>query len=92
MAAFFTELQDLLAQTFGLDELGFASGNEGDFAASSVTLGKRLSDRLYTAYEQSLAGASSTLLIFYELSRRLTVRGRAGAESAVDLIYRLTFD
>ena len=81
-----------LAASFGLDELSFSGGGDGDFANASVTLGKRLSDRLYAAYEHSLSGASGTLLIFYELSRRWTLRGQAGENAAVDLIYRLSFD
>ena len=59
---------------------------------ASVTLGKRLSDKLYAAYEHSLSGAGGTLMIFYELSRRWTLRGQAGENTAVDLIYRLSFD
>ena len=81
-----------LAANFGLDELSFSGGGDGDVQNASVTLGKRLSDKLYAAYEHSLAGASGTLLIFYELSRRWTLRGQAGENSAVDLIYRLSFD
>ncbi len=81
-----------LAANFGLDELSFSGGGDGDIQNASVTLGKRLSDKLYAAYEHSLAGASGTLLIFYELSRRWTLRGQAGQDSAVDLIYRLSFD
>lgn len=81
-----------LAASFGLDELSFSGGGDGEVANASVTLGKRLSDRLYAAYEHSLSGASGTLLIFYELSRRWTLRGQAGENAAVDLIYRLSFD
>ncbi|MDO5289774.1 MAG: translocation/assembly module TamB domain-containing protein, partial [Pseudomonadota bacterium] len=81
-----------LAARFGLDELSFSGGDGGDVASASVTLGKRLSDRLYAAYEHSLAGASGSLLIFYELSRRWTLRGQAGENAAIDLIYRISFD
>ena len=81
-----------LAANFGLDELSFSGGATGDVAGASLTLGKRLSDRLYAAYEHSLAGTAGTLLIFYELSRRWTLRGQAGDNAAVDLIYRLSFD
>ena len=31
-------------------------------------------------------------MIFYELSRRWTLRSQAGENTAVDLIYRLSFD
>lgn len=81
-----------LAASVGLDELSFSGGSDGSVANASVTLGKRLSDRLYAAYAHSLAGASGTLMIFYELSRRWTLRGQAGENSAIDLIYRLSFD
>ena len=80
-----------LAASFGLDELSFSNG-ESAVGEASVTLGKRLSDRLYAAYEHSLSGASGTLLIFYELSRRWTLRGQAGENAAIDLIFRLSFD
>ena len=36
-----------LAASFGLDELSFSGGGDGEIASASVTLGKRLSDRLY---------------------------------------------
>lgn len=81
-----------LASHFGLDELSVNRTEEGATASTSVMLGKRLSDRLYAAYEHSVAGAAGTLLIFYELSRRWSLRGQAGVDSAVDLIYRLSFD
>ena len=81
-----------LASHFGLDELNFGGGTDGTLASASVTMGKRLSDRLYAAYEYSLSGASGTLLIFYELSRRWTLRSQTNENAAVDLIYRLSFD
>lgn len=81
-----------VASSFGLDELSFGSGNGEGLAGASVTLGKRLSDRLYTAYEHSLSGTGGVLMIFYELSRRWVLRGQASQSSAVDLIYRLSYD
>jgi translocation and assembly module TamB len=81
-----------LASRFGLDELSVARGDSGAVANTSITLGKRLSERLYAAYEHSLAGTGSTLLIFYELSRRWSLRGQAGENAGLDLIYRLSFD
>lgn len=81
-----------LASRFGLDELSVARDTNGATANTSITLGKRLSERLYAAYEHSLAGTGSTLLIFYELSRRWSLRGQAGENAGLDLIYRLSFD
>ncbi|MDR1968021.1 MAG: translocation/assembly module TamB domain-containing protein [Burkholderiaceae bacterium] len=77
------------ASRVGLDELSVNRQQEGD---TSFTLGKRLSKRLYAAYEYSLSGTGATLLIFYDLSRRWRLRGQAGESAALDLIYRLTFD
>ena len=83
-----------LAAHFGLDELHFSSPGPGANSAAdaSVTLGKRLSERLYAAYERSLSGAGGTLMIFHELSRRWTLRGQTGENSALDLIFKLAFD
>ena len=73
-----------LAQGLGLDELGM-----GD---SSVSIGKRISDELYVTYEAGLSGAASTLYVFYDITRRFTVRGQTGEASALDLIYTFTYD
>ena len=43
-------------------------------------------------YERSLSGALGTLYIFYDLSRRLTLRGQTGAKSALDIIYTVRHD
>jgi translocation and assembly module TamB len=43
-------------------------------------------------YERGLAGAASTLYLFYDITRRFTVRGQTGEASAVDLIYTITYD
>ncbi|RYF83790.1 MAG: translocation/assembly module TamB, partial [Comamonadaceae bacterium] len=82
-----------LASRFGLDEIGFKGpGSGGELSESAVTLGKRLSKDFYVTYESSLAGALGTLFIFYDLTRNLTLRGQAGQQSAVDLIYTLKYD
>ena len=79
-----------LAKTLGVDEVGFADagGNaDGTATQTALTVGKRLSDRLYLSYEQSLSGAMSTVSILYDLSKSLTLRARAGTENAIDLIF-----
>jgi translocation and assembly module TamB len=78
-----------IAGTFGLDELSVRrEGTEG----AAVTLGKRFGRNLYAAYERSLAGAMGTLSLFYDVTRRLTVRAQTGERTALDLIYTFTFD
>jgi translocation and assembly module TamB len=84
-----------LAGALGLDELsiaGSATNADGSATAAALTLGKRLSNKLYLSYERSLAGALGTVNIFYDVSRRLTVRAQAGEENAVDLIFTVQYD
>ncbi|KWT94702.1 MULTISPECIES: translocation/assembly module TamB domain-containing protein [unclassified Variovorax] len=82
-----------LASRFGLDEIGFKGpGNGGDVRDSAVTVGKRLSKDFYLTYERSLSGTLGSLFIFYDLTRRLTLRGQAGQQSGIDLIYTVKYD
>ncbi len=84
-----------LASALGLDELSFsgsASNSDGTTSAAAVTFGKRLSRNFYVAYEHSLAGTLGTLYIFYDLSKRFTLRGQTGEQSAIDLIFTLQYD
>jgi translocation and assembly module TamB len=88
-------LSGSLAQALGLDELsmrGGASGADGSATAASVTLGKRVSRNFYVAYERSLAGTLGTFYIFYDLSRRFTLRAQTGEQSAIDLIFTVRYD
>ncbi|WP_394755674.1 translocation/assembly module TamB domain-containing protein [Rhodoferax sp.] len=85
-----------LAQALGLDELsvsgGASSTNGSSTGGATVTLGKRVSQDFYVAYERSLAGTLGTLSIFYDLSRRFTLRAQTGEKSAVDLIFTIRYD
>lgn len=84
-----------LAGSFGLDELSYRSGSgnpDGSTSAGAVTLGKRFSRNFYAAYERSVSGAVGTLFVFYDLSQRFTLRAQAGQQSAVDVIFTLSFD
>ncbi len=82
-----------LTQALGLDELSFSGSNGGDTATgATVTIGKRLSNDFYVAYESGLAGTMGVFTIFYDLSRRLTLRAQTGEQSAIDLIWTLRYD
>lgn len=85
-----------LASSLGLDQLSFAgSTTNADGTTTSgatLTLGKRLSQNFYVAYERSLAGTLGTFSIFYDLSQRFTLRARTGEQSAVDLIFTYSYD
>lgn len=90
-----------IADAFGLDEISVRGAGDADTTSTSgtttatgatVTLGKRISRDFYVAYERSLASTVGTLSIFYDLSRRFTLRGQTGEQSAVDLIFTLRYD
>ena len=84
-----------LANSLGLDELSFrgASSNaDGAVTQAAVTLGKRFSRNFYASYERNISGAIGTLFLFYDLSQRFTVRGQAGRQGAIDLIYTIPFN
>jgi translocation and assembly module TamB len=80
-----------LAQSIGLDELGYRSAetnSDGTVRESSISIGKRLSRRLYMSYERSLSGALGTLFVFYDISRRFTLRAQSNEKaSALDVIF-----
>ena len=44
------------------------------------------------AYERSLVSTLGTLSLFYDVSKRLTLRARTGEDNAVDLIFTLPYD
>jgi translocation and assembly module TamB len=68
------------------------SNSPANLGSQIVTLGKRLSANAYVSYEQSLAGASSVVKLTYNLSRRVSVIGRAGTDNSIDLSYTFSFD
>jgi translocation and assembly module TamB len=87
-----------LAQRFGLDELSVGGGSNTGQAdgtgagGATLTVGKRLSQDFYVAYEAGLAGAVGTLQVFYDLSRRISLRASTGAQSAVDVVFTHRYD
>jgi translocation and assembly module TamB len=87
-------LTESLANAIGLDEVSFSGVKNTDTGVSSaaLTLGKRLSKDFYVSYERSLAGTVGTFYVFYDLSRRFTLRAQTGEKSAVDLIYTIRYD
>ncbi len=81
-------LQTQLARAAGLDEFSF-SGGDADSAA--VVFGKRLSSRLYLSYQKSISGLLDVARLTYNMTSRWSLRGQAGTESAVDVLYTFSF-
>jgi translocation and assembly module TamB len=84
-------VQKQIAEGIGLDEIGFAGGENG--ALGVVALGKKLTDKLSIRLEQTLGGTAGSLLrMDYLLSERWRLRGTAGAENAGDILFTIRFD
>ena len=83
-------VQARIAGALGVDEFGISPPGSGQ--GGLLTLGKRISSRLFVAYEQGLGKVSNILKVRYTLSKRWSVQAQAGTESAVDALYTLSFD
>lgn len=83
-----------LASRLGLMKSPSEAAAPGPTAAPKTPEGpgKRLSQRLYVVYETGTNAAMGTLTLLYDVSRRLTLRARAGEENAVDLLLTIPHD
>jgi translocation and assembly module TamB len=85
-------LQDRLKRTLGLDVIGFEEGDdEGDPAGSLLTIGKYLSPNLFVSYGKSLFTETSEFRMRYSLGEHWELESMTGAESGVDLLYKIEF-
>jgi translocation and assembly module TamB len=93
------------ASNFGLDVISVRTGQVGGSGGigaggtastsaqdSIVTLGKRLTERLFVSYEQSLRGLQNLLRLQYQVSERLSARLRVGTENAAELLWTYRYD
>lgn len=87
-------IQAQLASAFGLDTISLSSSpNTVDTVQQRIiTLGKRVSSRLYVSYQQGLQNAAAVVVLRYTLSPRLTVETESGTRSVFSLFYNLNFD
>jgi len=79
------------AERIGLDDISLQRRenlNASEPTAQVVTLGKRLTDKVYVAYEQGLSVASNAIRLEYILSRYLSVSAFAGTNSGLALSFR----
>jgi translocation and assembly module TamB len=81
-----------VAQSIGLDEISVAQRSSGAgteaLQGQVVTVGKRLTDRLYVSFEQGLTIATNALRIEYVLSRYFTLSAFTGTSSGVAVNFR----
>jgi translocation and assembly module TamB len=87
-----------LSNSLGVDELGVhqssngASGRAGGLESTVVTVGKRISQRLYLSFEQGAATTSSAVRLRYKINPRVTLQFQTGANTALDVLYSWAFD
>ncbi|WP_332879330.1 translocation/assembly module TamB domain-containing protein [Massilia sp. S19_KUP03_FR1] len=82
--------QSKIANSLGLDELGVSQA--AGLETTVVTVGKRISNRLYVTFEQGAATASSLVKVRYKINPRLSVQVQTGTNIALDLLYSWAFD
>jgi translocation and assembly module TamB len=72
----------------GLDEVSF---DGDDFENSALSLGKYITPELYVGYIYGLFEQTAAWEIRYDLTRNISVKGKAGDRQEVDLIYNVEF-
>jgi translocation and assembly module TamB len=87
-------VQSKLANSLGIDELGVrqGAGQETGLANTVVTVGKRISSKLYLSFEQGAATATSVVRLRYKLTPRITLALQTGTNTALDVLYSWAFD
>jgi translocation and assembly module TamB len=87
-----------LGSELGVDELSFhqasnlGNGNAPGLASTVVTVGKRISQRLYLSFEQGAATTSSVVRLRYKINPRVTLQFQTGTNTALDVLYSWAFD
>ncbi len=72
------------------------AGGSTDASAMSnnqqiFSIGKRLSSNVLLSYEQAMGKAESLVKLTWNLSRQVSLIGRAGSDNAIDILYTLSF-
>jgi len=87
-------IQSKIANSLGLDEFGVRQG-QGQAAGlenTVVTVGKRISSRLYLGFEQGAGTASSVVRLRYKVTPQITLQLQTGTNTALDVLYSWAFD
>jgi len=84
-------LQGKIAAATGLDEIGVRGGS-GGMRDAVMTVGKRVSSKVYLIYERGLFATGNVLKLRYTLSQRWSVQTQTGGDNAIDVFYNLLFD
>jgi translocation and assembly module TamB len=71
---------------------GTLRSSSGTAVGDFVAVGKRLTDDLSITFEQAISGAAYYVALNYQLTRRISLVGRVGSTTALDLVYSIAFD
>jgi translocation and assembly module TamB len=80
-----------IARALNVDEVGLRGGGAGA-AQQFLTVGKRITERLYLAFEQSLGGTENLLRLEMTLTERIALRAQTGTASSLGVFYRYAWD
>jgi len=80
-----------IARALNVDEVG-VRGSGGGAAQQFLTVGKRITERLYLAFEQSLGGTENLLRLEMSLTQRIALRAQTGSASSLGVFYRYAWD
>ncbi len=90
-----------IKQTIGVDELSLHKGesasvtqasNESALATQIITVGKRLSSRVFLSYERGVTAVAGVTKLSYTLTPRINIVTQAGLDNAIDVFYTFSFD
>ncbi len=84
-------LQSQIASSLGVDSIGLSRSRD-NLQQRIITVGKRLSSRLYLSYQHGLQTAGSIVLLRYTLSPRVTLEAETGVRSVFSVFYNFSFD
>lgn len=84
-------VQSQIASSLGVDTISVGRSQD-NLQQRIVSVGKRVSSRLFLSYQHGLQTAGSTVLLRYILSPRITVEAETGVRSVFSLFYNFSFD
>ncbi|HKI65432.1 MAG TPA: translocation/assembly module TamB domain-containing protein, partial [Burkholderiales bacterium] len=84
-------LQGKISAATGIDEFGVRGGS-GGLRDAVMTVGKRLSSKVYLVYERGLFATGNAVKLRYTLSQRWSLQTQTGGDNAIDVFYNLLFD
>ena len=86
--------QGQIGDTGGRSQGSRVAGGGIDTTATTgnqiLSVGKRLSSNALLSYEQTLGKAESVVKLTVNLTRQISVIGRAGSDNALDVFYTIT--